>query len=83
MPALGLSIRAGIHTGECERVGDKLAGLAVNVGARVSAAAAAGEVLVSGTVRDLVAGSGFTFEDLGERELKGVPGSWRLLRVVA
>ena len=83
MPALGLSLRAGIHTGECERVGDKLAGLAVNVGARVSAAAGAGEVLVSGTVRDLVAGSGFTFEDLGERELKGVPGSWRLLRVVA
>ena len=83
MPALGLAIRAGIHTGECERVGDKLAGLAVNVGARVSAAAGAGEVLVSGTVRDLVAGSGFVFEDLGERELKGVPGSWRLLRVVA
>ena len=83
MPALGLSIRAGIHTGECERVGEKLAGLAVNVGARVSAAAGAGEVLVSGTVRDLVDGSGFTFDDLGERELKGVPGSWRLLRVVA
>ena len=83
MPALGLSIRAGIHTGECERVGEKLAGLAVSVGARVSAAAGAGEVLVSGTVRDLVAGSGFTFDDLGERELKGVPGSWRLLRVVA
>lgn len=83
MPALGLSIRAGIHTGECERVGEKLAGLAVSVGARVSAAAESGEVLVSGTVRDLVAGSGFSFEDLGERELKGVPGSWRLLRVVA
>jgi class 3 adenylate cyclase len=83
MPPLGLSIRAGIHTGECERVGEKLAGLAVNVGARVSAEAGAGDVLVSGTVRDLVAGSGFAFEDLGERELKGVPGSWRLLRVVA
>ena len=80
---LGLEIRIGIHTGECERVGEKLAGLAVNVGARVSSAAGAGEVLVSGTVRDLVAGSGFAFEDLGEHELKGVPGSWRLLRVVA
>jgi len=83
MPALGLQIRVGIHTGECERVGEKLAGLAVNVGARVAAAAGAGEVLVSGTVRDLVAGSGFAFDDLGEHELKGVPGSWRLLRVVA
>ena len=83
MPALGLAIRVGIHTGECERVGEKLAGLAVNVGARVAAAAGAGEVLVSGTVRDLVAGSGFAFDDLGEHELKGVPGSWRLLRVVA
>ena len=83
MPALGLQIRVGIHTGECERVGEKLAGLAVNVGARVAAAAGAGEVLVSGTVRDLVAGSGFAFDDLGERELKGVPGWWRLLRVVA
>jgi class 3 adenylate cyclase len=83
MPGLGLEIRVGIHTGECERVGEKLAGLAVNVGARIAAAAAAGEVLVSGTVRDLVAGSGFAFDDLGEHELKGVPGSWRLLRVVA
>jgi class 3 adenylate cyclase len=83
MPVLGLQIRVGIHTGECERVGEKLAGLAVNVGARVAAAAGAGEVLVSGTVRDLVAGSGFAFDDRGEHELKGVPGSWRLLRVVA
>ncbi len=82
MSPLGLEVRIGLHTGECERVGEKLAGLAVSVGARVSAAAAAGEVLVSGTVRDLVAGSGFTFEDLGERELKGA-GSWRLFRVVA
>jgi class 3 adenylate cyclase len=83
VPALGLSVRAGIHTGECERVGEKLAGLAVSIGARVSSAAGPGEVVVSGTVRDLVAGSGFSFEDLGERELKGVPGSWRLLRVAA
>ena len=75
MPSLGLQIRVGIHTGECERVGEKLAGLAVNVGARVAATAGAGEVLVSGTVRDLVAGSGFAFDDLGEHELKGVPGS--------
>ena len=83
MPALGLAVRAGIHTGECERVGGKLAGLAVSIGARVASAAGPGEVVVSGTVRDLVAGSGFAFDDLGEHELKGVPGSWRLLRVVA
>jgi class 3 adenylate cyclase len=81
MPGLGLHVRAGIHTGECERVGDKLAGLAVNVGARVSGAAEAGEVLVSQTVKDLVAGSGIAFDDRGERELKGVPGTWRLYAV--
>ena len=79
---LGLDVRAGIHTGECERVGEKLAGLAVSVGARVSAAAGPGEVLVSGTVRDLVAGSGISFEDRGTRELKGVPGEWRIYSVV-
>jgi class 3 adenylate cyclase len=79
---LGLQVRAGIHTGECERVGEKLAGLAVNVGARVSAAAEQGEVLVSGTVKDLVAGSGIEFEDRGMHELKGVPGEWRLYSVV-
>jgi class 3 adenylate cyclase len=78
---LGLEVRAGIHTGECERVGEKVAGLAVNVGARVSAAAAPGEVLVSGTVKDLVAGSGIEFEDRGAHELKGVPGEWRLFAV--
>ncbi|MGZ8783320.1 MAG: alpha/beta fold hydrolase [Gaiellaceae bacterium] len=82
MPPLGLTIRAGIHTGECERVNDKLAGLAVNIGARISAVAETGEVLVSGTVRDLVAGSGFTFDDRGERELKGIPGAWRLYAVL-
>ncbi|HSC93221.1 MAG TPA: adenylate/guanylate cyclase domain-containing protein [Gaiellaceae bacterium] len=82
MPPLGLEVRAGIHTGECERVGEKLAGLAVNVGARVAAQAGPGEVVVSGTVRDLVAGSGLAFDDLGERELKGLPGRWRLHRVV-
>jgi class 3 adenylate cyclase len=80
--SLGIEVRVGIHTGECERVGDKIAGLAVNVGARVSAAAAPGEVLVSGTVKDLVAGSGIEFEDRGVHELKGVPGEWRLYSVV-
>jgi class 3 adenylate cyclase/pimeloyl-ACP methyl ester carboxylesterase len=79
---LGLEVRAGIHTGECERADAKLAGLAVNVGARVSAAAAAGEVLVSGTVKDLVAGSGIGFADRGSRELKGIPGEWRIYSVV-
>ena len=79
--SLGLEMRAGIHTGECEREGAKLAGIAVNVGARVSAAAGAGEVLVSGTVKDLVAGSGLEFEDRGAHELKGVPGTWRLYAV--
>ena len=79
--ALELDVRAGIHTGECERAGAGLAGLAVSVGARVSAAAVAGEVLVSGTVKDLVAGSGLAFEDRGEHELKGVPGTWRLYAV--
>jgi Adenylate and Guanylate cyclase catalytic domain len=74
-------VRAGIHTGDCERVGEKLAGLAVSVGARVSAAAEAGEVLVSQTVKDLVAGSGIQFEDRGAHELKGVPGEWRLYAV--
>jgi class 3 adenylate cyclase len=79
--SLGLELRAGIHTGECERVQEKLAGIAVNVGARVSAAAGPGEVLVSGTVKDLVAGSGIEFDDRGEHELKGV-GAWRLYSVV-
>ncbi len=78
---IGLGVRAGVHTGECEEVGGKLAGLAVVVGARISAAAQEGEVLVSSTVRDLVAGSGLEFEERGERELKGVPGSWRLYAV--
>jgi len=81
MPGLGLQVRAGIHTGECERVGEKLAGLAVNVGARVSGLASTGEVLVSQTVKDLVAGSGIEFEDRGAHELKGVPGEWRLYAV--
>jgi class 3 adenylate cyclase len=78
---LGLEIRAGLHTGECEVHDAKVAGIAVSIGARVAAAAHAGEVLVSQTVKDLVAGSGLSFEPRGERELKGVPGSWRLYGV--
>lgn len=78
VPELGLDVRAGVHTGECELHDGKVAGLAVSIGARVAAAAAGGEVLVSRTVKDLVAGSGLSFADRGERELKGVPGTWRL-----
>ena len=78
---LGLEVRAGLHTGECELVGDKIAGLAVNIGARVAAQAGPGEVLVSSTVKDLVAGSGLRFEDRGIAELKGVPGEWQLFAV--
>jgi class 3 adenylate cyclase/pimeloyl-ACP methyl ester carboxylesterase len=78
---LGLELRAGVHTGECEVHEDKVAGLAVVIGARVAALAEGGEVLVSQTVRDLVAGAGIDFEERGEHELKGVPGSWRLYSV--
>jgi class 3 adenylate cyclase/pimeloyl-ACP methyl ester carboxylesterase len=78
---LGLDLRAGIHTGECERIGAKLGGLAVNIGARVAARAGPGEVLVSSTVKDLVTGSGITFEERGDHELKGVPGRWALYTV--
>ena len=78
VPELGLEVRAGVHTGECEVHDGKVAGLAVSIGARVVSAATAGEVLVSQTVKDLVAGSGLSFADRGERELKGVPGTWRL-----
>jgi class 3 adenylate cyclase len=77
----GLEIRAGVHTGECELVGDKLAGVAVHIGARVASKAGPGEILVSGTVHDLVAGSGIELESRGSTELKGVPGEWRLYRV--
>jgi class 3 adenylate cyclase/esterase/lipase len=78
---LGLELRAGLHTGECEQVDGKLGGIAVHIGARVAAEAEPGEVLVSGTVRDLVAGSGLEFEDRGPRELKGIPGAWQLYAV--
>ena len=78
---LGIEIRAGLHTGECERIGDDVSGIAVAIGARVGAKAGPSEVLVSQTVRDLVAGSGLVFEPAGEHELKGVPDRWRLYRV--
>ena len=78
---LGLDVRAGLHTGEVEVADGKVAGIAVNIGARVAARAGAGEVLVSGTVKDLVAGSGLEFEERGVAELKGVPGEWRLYAV--
>jgi len=80
---LGLEVRAGLHTGEIELEGDHVRGIAVHIGARVASLAGPGEVLVSSTVKDLVAGSGLTFEDLGEHELKGVPDRWRLYRVVS
>jgi pimeloyl-ACP methyl ester carboxylesterase len=76
--ALGLEVRAGLHTGECVRMGDDVGGIAVHIGARISAAAAPGEVLTSGTVKDLVVGSGLSFRDRGSRVLKGVEGEWRL-----
>ena len=79
---LDLEVRAGLHTGEVELADGKVAGIAVNIGARVAAQADAGEVLVSGTVRDLVAGSGLEFEDRGATPLKGIPGEWRLFAVV-
>jgi class 3 adenylate cyclase/pimeloyl-ACP methyl ester carboxylesterase len=80
---LSVEVRAGVHTGECERNGDDLAGIAVHTGARVMAAADAGEVLVSRIVRDLVAGSGLTFDDRGTHTLKGIPGEWELYRASA
>jgi class 3 adenylate cyclase/dienelactone hydrolase len=79
---LGLEVRAGLHTGECELVDGKIAGIAVHTGARVAAKANPGEVLVSSTVKDLVAGSGLAFEDRGAHEFKGIPGEWRLYSVV-
>jgi class 3 adenylate cyclase len=78
---LGIETRAGVHTGECEVINGKIGGLSVSIGARVAANAEASQVLVSQTVKDLVAGSGFAFEDRGEHELKGVPNHWRLYAV--
>ena len=81
MADLGISVRAGLHTGECEVVDGKMAGIAVNIGARVAAQADADEVLVSSTVKDLVAGSGIRFAERGRVALKGVPGEWQLYAV--
>jgi class 3 adenylate cyclase len=83
MPDIGLEVRAGVHTGEVELMGAEVSGIAVHIGARVAALAGPGDVLVSGTVRDLVAGSGIDFLDRGEAALKGVPGQWRLFSVLA
>jgi len=80
---LGVEVRAGLHTGECEVMGEKVGGIAVHIGARVASQAGPGEVLVSNTVKDLVAGSGIRFEDRGAHTLKGVPGEWRLFAVAA
>jgi class 3 adenylate cyclase len=81
--AVGIDLRAGLHTGECEVRGDDLSGMAVHIAARVGAQAGSGEVLVSGTVKDLVVGSKLRFHDRGEHELKGVPGRWPLFRAEA
>jgi class 3 adenylate cyclase len=78
---LGLELRAGVHTGECELDGEKIRGIAVHTGARVASLAGPGEVLASSTVKDLVSGSGIVFEDRGAHELKGVPGEWRVFAV--
>jgi pimeloyl-ACP methyl ester carboxylesterase len=83
LEALGLDVRAGLHTGECELLDGKVSGIAVATGARVAARAETGEILVSQTVKDLVAGSGISFDDRGAAELKGVPGEWRLYAVAA
>jgi class 3 adenylate cyclase len=80
---LGLEVRAGVHTGECELVEGKVTGIAVHIGARVAEEAHPSEVLVSSTVKDLVAGSELEFEDHGNAELRGVPGEWRLYAVRA
>jgi class 3 adenylate cyclase len=80
---LGVELRVGLHTGECERIGDDIAGIAVHIGARVGALAGAGEVWVSRTVRDLVAGSGIEFVSRGQHSLKGVPGEWELFSVAS
>ncbi len=81
--SLGIEVRAGLHTGECEVRGDDIGGIGVHIGARVSARAGPEEVLVSSTLRDLVIGSGLEFEDRGAHELKGVPGEWRLYAVAS
>jgi len=79
--SLGINLRVGLHTGECELMGDKVSGLAVHIGARVMEKSDPGEVFVSSTVKDLVAGSGLLFNDRGKHTLKGIPGEWRLFQV--
>jgi class 3 adenylate cyclase len=81
--SLGIEVRAGLHTGECEVRGDDIGGIGVHIGARVSAMAGPNDVAVSSTLRDLVIGSGLEFEDRGAHQLKGVPGEWNLFAVAA
>ena len=81
--ALGIEVRAGLHTGECEVRGDDIGGIAVHIGARVGALAGPNDVLVPSTLRDLVIGSGLEFEERGAHELKGVPGEWHLFAVAS
>lgn len=83
LQAIGIRIRAGLHTGEVETTGDKVSGMAVHIGARVMSHAGNDEVWVSSTTRDLVAGSGIAFEDRGTHALKGVPGEWKLSLALA
>ena len=78
---LGIEVRCGLHTGECEKIGDDIGGIAVHIGARIAALADANEILVSSTVKDLVAGSGLRFSNLGAKALRGVPGTWNVFRV--
>lgn len=81
--SIGLEVRAGVHTGECEVIGGEMGGIAVHIGARVAGLSRPGEVLVTSTVRDLVAGSGLRFEDRGTHHLKGVPDDWHLYAVAS
>jgi class 3 adenylate cyclase len=81
VPSLDIKIRAGLHTGECEVMEEKVSGIAVHIGARVMEKANPGEVLVSSTIKDLVAGSGLQFNDRGKHKLKGIPGEWRIFHV--
>ncbi|HEX7474074.1 MAG TPA: hypothetical protein VF323_13405, partial [Candidatus Limnocylindrales bacterium] len=82
LKVIGLDVRAGLHTGECEVSDGKIVGIAVSIGARISALAGPGEVLVSRTVKDLVAGSGLTFEGRGEHQLKGIPDAWQVFALL-
>jgi class 3 adenylate cyclase len=80
---LEIQIRSGLHTGECELSDGKIAGIAVSIGARISSLAAPGEILVSSTVKDLVAGSGLRFEDRGDHQLRCIPETWHLFALSA